>query len=122
MIGLNVISTAISAFRNSLARKTWLMTTHNLGVADSDTRISKRSLVVSGHRTSISLENIFWEALKREATARNLSIARLVGAIDAVRGEANLSSAIRVHLFRASAKYFELTAAVPAPATSMDAG
>ncbi|HWG03880.1 MAG TPA: ribbon-helix-helix domain-containing protein [Beijerinckiaceae bacterium] len=76
------------------------MTTHDLGIADSDTRISKRSLVISGHRTSISLESIFWAALKQEATGRNQSIARLVGAIDAVRGEANLSSAIRVYLFR----------------------
>jgi predicted DNA-binding ribbon-helix-helix protein len=62
-------------------------------------RIAKRSLVVSGHRTSISLEGIFWNALKEVATARNLSVASLVAEIDATRGPANLSSAIRVFLF-----------------------
>jgi predicted DNA-binding ribbon-helix-helix protein len=61
--------------------------------------IAKRSLVVSGHRTSISLEGIFWNALKEVATARNVSVARLVADIDATRGPANLSSAIRVFLF-----------------------
>jgi predicted DNA-binding ribbon-helix-helix protein len=62
-------------------------------------QIAKRSLVISGHRTSISLEGIFWKALKETAAARNMSIAGLVAAIDAARGEANLSSAIRVYLF-----------------------
>lgn len=62
-------------------------------------RIAKRSLVISGHRTSVSLEGIFWDALKAAATARSQSVASLVADIDATRGEANLSSAIRVYLF-----------------------
>ena len=62
-------------------------------------RIAKRSLVISGHRTSVSLEGVFWNALKEAATARSLSVANLVADIDATRGEANLSSAIRVYLF-----------------------
>ena len=59
-------------------------------------RLLKRSMVIAGHRTSISLENIFWTALKSIATARGQSIAGLVVSIDETRGDANLSSAIRV--------------------------
>jgi predicted DNA-binding ribbon-helix-helix protein len=62
-------------------------------------RIAKRSLMISGHRTSVSLEGVFWNALKEAAAARSLSVANLVAEIDAQRGEANLSSAIRVYLF-----------------------
>jgi len=61
-----------------------------------DFRIAKHSLVIAGHRTSISLEDPFWHELKRIANARNLSLAGLVSQIDAGRGQANLSSAIRV--------------------------
>jgi predicted DNA-binding ribbon-helix-helix protein len=63
------------------------------------TRVAKHSLLIAGHRTSVSLEDAFWEALKSVAAARGLSVAGLVAEIDAGRGEANLSSAIRVHLF-----------------------
>lgn len=60
------------------------------------TRVVKRSIVIAGHRTSISLEDAFWRALKEIAAETGLSVARLVTKIDAGRGEANLSSAIRV--------------------------
>ena len=63
------------------------------------TAIVKHSLVVAGHRTSISLEDAFWQALKAAASTRDLSVAALVAEIDAGRGDANLSSAIRVFLF-----------------------
>ena len=59
-------------------------------------RLMKRSMVIAGHRTSISLENIFWTALKSIAATRGQSIASLVASIDETRGDANLSSAIRV--------------------------
>jgi predicted DNA-binding ribbon-helix-helix protein len=58
----------------------------------------KRSLTIQGHRTSLSLEPEFWEALQREAQQRNVSVASLVAEIDQTRGERNLSSAIRVWL------------------------
>ncbi len=61
------------------------------------TAISKHSLTIAGHRTSISLEQAFWEKLRAIASARGLSLAALIGEIDAVRGKANLSSAIRVY-------------------------
>jgi predicted DNA-binding ribbon-helix-helix protein len=62
-------------------------------------RVIKHSLVIAGHRTSISLENAFWSELKICATERGISLAALVTEIDGTRGEANLSSAIRVYLF-----------------------
>ncbi len=66
-------------------------------------RIAKHSLVVAGHRTSISLEDVFWDALKEIAAARGQSVAALVLDIDSARGEANLSSAIRVFVMENSA-------------------
>jgi predicted DNA-binding ribbon-helix-helix protein len=59
-------------------------------------KIVKHSLTIAGHRTSISLESIFWDKLKKIAEVRGQSVASLVGAIDAARGNVNLSSAIRV--------------------------
>ena len=58
----------------------------------------KRSLTIAGHRTSLSLEPEFWDALQGEAAKRKQSVAALVSEIDQSRGERNLSSAIRVWL------------------------
>jgi predicted DNA-binding ribbon-helix-helix protein len=58
----------------------------------------KRSLTIAGHRTSLSLESEFWNALAEAAAARKTTVARLVAEIDRTRGERNLSSAIRVWL------------------------
>jgi predicted DNA-binding ribbon-helix-helix protein len=59
--------------------------------------MSKRSLTIAGHRTSISLEEPFWDALAEIAAARQISVAALVAGIDRGRPpEANLSAAIRV--------------------------
>jgi predicted DNA-binding ribbon-helix-helix protein len=58
----------------------------------------KRSVTISGHRTSISLEPEFWVALTTLATSGDKSVAALVGEIDAGRDGRNLSSAIRVHV------------------------
>jgi predicted DNA-binding ribbon-helix-helix protein len=65
-------------------------------------RVVKRSLVIAGHRTSISLEDAFWRRLRRIAAERGLSVNALAAAIDAARGEANLSSAIRVYVLEES--------------------
>ncbi|MEJ2117948.1 MAG: ribbon-helix-helix domain-containing protein [Alphaproteobacteria bacterium] len=56
----------------------------------------KRSVSIAGHRTSISLEEPFWQGLRLLALEKEVSIAALIAAIDAVRGEASLSSAIRL--------------------------
>jgi predicted DNA-binding ribbon-helix-helix protein len=58
--------------------------------------VIKRSIVIAGHKTSVSIEDAFWIALKEIAQARRQSLAELIGAIDGTRRGANLSSAIRV--------------------------
>lgn len=60
--------------------------------------IVKRSVSIAGHRTSVSLEEPFWEALREIADREGISIQSLIGRIDSERGEQNLSSAIRVHV------------------------
>jgi predicted DNA-binding ribbon-helix-helix protein len=60
----------------------------------------KRSLTVAGHRTSLSLEPEFWDALKEAARQERKTLAELVGDIDQARGPRNLSSAIRVWLLQ----------------------
>ena len=59
-------------------------------------RVVKHSVVIAGHRTSVSLEDAFWRALKDIAAQENVSLAALIARIDAERGKANLSSALRV--------------------------
>ncbi len=58
----------------------------------------RHSVVVSGHRTSVSIEDAFWDELVAIAAARGLSINALVGEIDHGR-DGNLSSAIRLYVF-----------------------
>ncbi len=57
--------------------------------------IRKRSVVVSGHKTSVSLEDAFWRELARVAHRQGVSVNHLIGAIDAARA-GGLSSAIRI--------------------------
>jgi len=64
----------------------------------SPIRPVKRSFTIRGHRTSISLEAAFWEALREAATKEQLSLSALVARIDGERSETNLSSAVRVWL------------------------
>ena len=64
-------------------------------------RVIKRSLVIAGHRTSISIEDAFWGRLRRIAIERGVSLNRLAATIDSSRGDANLSSAIRVFVLEA---------------------
>jgi predicted DNA-binding ribbon-helix-helix protein len=74
------------------------------GSIRADAGVIKRSLVIAGHRTSISLEEAFWRELKSLAKRRAQSINALVAEIDANRGQANLSSAIRVFVFESVAQ------------------
>ena len=59
-------------------------------------RISKRSIVIAGHKTSVSLEDEFWDSLKEIAKVRGMTLGALIAAIDADRQHSNLSSAIRL--------------------------
>lgn len=58
--------------------------------------VVKRSIVIAGHKTSVSLEEAFWKGLKEIATARDLTLSDLVASIDTDRHNGNLSSAIRL--------------------------
>jgi predicted DNA-binding ribbon-helix-helix protein len=61
--------------------------------------VAKRSLTIAGHRTSISLEDPFWQALGEIARARRLSLPALVAGIDRTRSDAtNLSAALRIYV------------------------
>jgi predicted DNA-binding ribbon-helix-helix protein len=64
--------------------------------ASGTARPQKRSFTIGGHRTSLSLEASFWDALKDIAAAEGASAAELVARIDASRGDSGLSGAIRV--------------------------
>lgn len=59
--------------------------------------VKKRSVEIAGHRTSLSLEQAFWRALKRIAAQDGVSINRLIERIDRERA-GNLSSAVRIYV------------------------
>ena len=59
-------------------------------------QVVKRSVVVGGHKTSVSLEEAFWNGMKTVAAERGRTLSELVGEIDAERKQGNLSSAIRL--------------------------
>jgi predicted DNA-binding ribbon-helix-helix protein len=58
--------------------------------------VVKRSIVLGGHKTSVSLEDAFWKGLKEIAGRRLVSLSDLVGTIDSQRQQGNLSSALRL--------------------------
>ena len=59
-------------------------------------QVVKRSIVIAGHKTSVSLEDAFWKGLKEIAATRNIPVSDLVSTIDNERQHGNLSSAIRL--------------------------
>jgi predicted DNA-binding ribbon-helix-helix protein len=58
--------------------------------------VVKRSIVIAGHKTSVSLEDAFWKGLKEIAGTRDMTLSELVALIDSERQHGNLSSAIRL--------------------------
>jgi len=58
--------------------------------------VIKRSIVIAGHKTSVSLEDAFWKGLKEIAVGRDKTLSDLVAEIDTGRAHGNLSSAIRL--------------------------
>ena len=58
--------------------------------------IVKRSIVIGGHKTSVSLEDAFWSGLKEIAHAQHITLSNMVSNIDRARQQTNLSSAIRL--------------------------
>ena len=58
--------------------------------------IVKRSIVIGGHKTSVSLEDAFWQGLKEIALGQRTTLSNTVAEIDRTRQQSNLSSAIRL--------------------------
>ena len=58
--------------------------------------VVKRSIVIAGHKTSVSLEDAFWTGIKEIAAKRDLTLSDMVATIDQERQHGNLSSAIRL--------------------------
>ena len=69
--------------------------------------VKKRSVVIREHKTSISLEDGFWQSLKEIASSQKTAISELVNAIDSEREQTNLSSAIRLFVLN----YYRMGAA-----------
>jgi predicted DNA-binding ribbon-helix-helix protein len=74
-----------------------------------DSPVVKRSVVVGGHKTSVSLEEAFWNGMKEISGERAMTLSELVGSIDAGRQHGNLSSAIRLFVL----DHFKSRAAAP---------
>jgi predicted DNA-binding ribbon-helix-helix protein len=75
--------------------------------------VVKRSIVVGGHKTSVSLEQAFWNGLKEIASNRKVTLSELVGSIDSGRDQGNLSSAIRLFVLGHYRALIEATAEMP---------
>ena len=58
--------------------------------------VLKHSIVIAGHKTSVSVEDEFWDSFKEIASERGMTVAAMIGAIDGDRKHANLSSAVRL--------------------------
>ena len=71
-------------------------TDDNLDDARGKSRVIKRSIVIGHHRTSVSLEDVFWKEFRSAALERNVPLSQLVDEIDFERTHSNLSSAIRL--------------------------
>ena len=69
------------------------MTLHS---GDLKYAVVKRSVMVGGHKTSVSLEDAFWDSLKEIAARRGISLSTQLTSIDTHRNTGNLSSAIRL--------------------------
>ena len=69
--------------------------------------VVKRSIVIAGRRTSISIEDAFWNGLREIARRRKETVHQLVASIDATRKAANLSSVIRVFVLDFYRSQFE---------------
>ena len=79
--------------------------------------IVKRSVVIAGHKTSISLEETFWICVKDIARAQDLTVQQIVAKIDSERKQGNLSSAVRLFVlehYRNRAKTIGAIATAPA--------
>jgi predicted DNA-binding ribbon-helix-helix protein len=80
--------------------------------------VTKRSIVIGGHKTSVSLEEAFWKGVKEIASKRDLTLSELISSIDTGRRHGNLSSAIRLFVL----DYYRTTIGAAPGMQSSDAG
>jgi predicted DNA-binding ribbon-helix-helix protein len=85
------------------------------GVRAAKSPVIKRSIVVGGHKTSVSLEDAFWTGIKEIAAGHRLTLSDMVAEIDAERQHGNLSSAIRLFVL----DFYRRQAAAPAAHDTM---
>lgn len=81
--------------------------------------VVKRSIVIAGHKTSVSLEDGFWDGLKEIAVGRTMTLSDLVSTIDTGRSHGNLSSAIRLFVLNHYREQCSSSRAVGAPETAV---
>src|SRR5215813_12000067 len=86
----------------------------NKGMTAMKSLIVKHSVIIRGHKTSVSLEKAFWTALKDIADLRGVTMTFLVSSIDAERKHANLSSAIRLFVL----DHYKAASATTQPGTA----
>ena len=75
--------------------------------------VIKRSIVIDGHKTSVSIEDAFWRGLKDLAHDGDMTLSRLVGKIDSARRQGNLSSAIRLFVLDGLRRRPEISTRAP---------
>ena len=71
-----------------------------MGAALMKSSVLKRSIVLGGHKTSVSLEDAFWTELKEIAHSQRATVSKLIAQIDDTRQQGNLSSAIRLYVLK----------------------
>lgn len=85
--------------------------------------VIKRSIVIAGHKTSVSLEDAFWQELKKIAGHQRMTLSSVVSSIDTQRQQGNLSSAIRLFVLeQARARAMELSTQRQAGTVGVHAG
>jgi len=83
--------------------------------------VVKRSIVVAGHKTSVSLEEAFWDSVKDISRGRGVTVSDLIGSIDANRQQGNLSSAIRLFVLDHFKSRATATGSDPKPHAALSA-
>jgi predicted DNA-binding ribbon-helix-helix protein len=81
---------------------------HKVNDHAASSSVVKRSIIRDGHKSSVSLEDQFWDALREIADSEHMTVSALVGTIDHGPNRRNLSSAIRVFVldyFRRSSEH-----------------
>jgi predicted DNA-binding ribbon-helix-helix protein len=85
---------------------TAMSTEHAVEQRTTNSRIIKRSIIRNGHKSSVSLEDQFWDCLREIAKNKKLTVSKLVEEIDHHRSSYNLSSAIRLFVLEYYQKSF----------------